>query len=207
MRLAIVEDNPMMRDTLKLLLIGHPGVESVEAFGSAEEALEGLPLLDAQIFLVDLDLPGMSGIELIKKVKQIRPQSEVMVYTISEDRATVFSAIKAGASGYILKGTPPHELMESLNNLHRGGAPMSPKIARKVILEFQSEPEEGENPLSHREAEIVRCIEQGLTYQEIAERFCISAHTVHTHIKNIYEKLQAHGRRDALNRARKIGII
>jgi len=207
MRLAIVEDNNVTRETLKLLLSGDTRVETVEAYATAEEALERLEAFNPEVLLVDLDLPGMHGTELIRQVKQSHPEMDIMVHTIFEDRGTVFAAIKAGASGYILKGSPLQELMESLQNLYRGGAPMSPKIARKVILEFQSAPEGEESPLTPRESSIVRCIEQGLTYQEIADRYCISPHTVHTHIKKIYEKLQANGRRDALKRARKFGII
>lgn len=207
MRISFVEDNDVTRETLKLLLSGEPAIESVDTYASAEEALARLELSPPDILLVDLDLPGMHGTELIQRVTQILPQVEIMVYTIFEDRETVFAAIKSGASGYILKGSPPRELIESLQNLHQGGAPMSPKIARKVIHEFQTVSEEGYNPLSHRESSIVRSIEQGLSYKEIAELFCISPHTVHTHIKNIYEKLQAHGRKDALQRARRIGII
>jgi two-component system NarL family response regulator len=188
-------------------LSGEPAIESVDTYASAEEALARLELYPPDILLVDLDLPGMHGTELIQRVKQILPQVEIMVYTIFEDRDTVFAAIKAGASGYILKGSPPRELIESLQNLHQGGSPMSPKIARKVIHEFQLSSEAEENPLSFRESAIVRSIEQGLSYKEIAELFFISPHTVHTHIKNIYEKLQASGRRDALQRARRRGII
>ena len=207
MRISFVEDNNVTRETLKLLLSGEPAVTSVETYASAEEALTKLELFPPDILLVDLDLPGMHGTELILRAKQILPHVEIMVYTIFEDRDTVFAAIKAGASGYLLKGSPPRELIESLQNLHQGGSPMSPKIARKVIHEFQNAPEEDENPLSFRESAIVRSIEQGLSYKEIAELYNISSHTVHTHIKNIYEKLQAHGRKDFLQRARRIGII
>jgi len=207
MRIALVEDNTVTRETLNLLLSGETSIECVTTFGSGEEFLEHIEHAVFDVLLVDLDLPGMHGTELIRRAKQMRPRTEIMVYTIFEDREHVFAAIKAGASGYILKGSPPRDLIESLQNLHQGGAPMSPKIARKVILEFQKAPKEDDNPLTSRESCIVRSIEQGLTYKEIAERFSISPHTVHTHIKNIYEKLQAHGRQDALKRARKIGII
>lgn len=206
MHIAVVEDNAVTRETLKLLLSGESMIETVTTYGSAEEFLDVLSTEKADILLVDLDLPGMHGTELIQQVKQAVPSPEIMVYTIFEDRETVFAAIKAGAAGYILKGSSPRELIESLQNLHAGGAPMSPKIARKVIQEFHQAVEE-DNPLSLKESAIVRCIEQGLTYREIADRFCISPHTVHTHIKNIYEKLQAKSRREALQRARKIGII
>jgi two-component system NarL family response regulator len=207
MRLALVEDNSITRETLKMLLGGEKSVTSVETFENAERALESFASQAPEVLLVDLDLPGMHGTELIRQVKAAYPHVEIMVYTIFEDRDTVFAAIKAGASGYLLKGSSPRELVESLQNLHQGGAPMSPRIARKIIQEFQSPHAEEENPLTAKEANIVRHVEQGLTYKEIGERLSISPHTVHTHIKNIYEKLQAKGRRDALKRARQIGII
>ena len=137
----------------------------------------------------------------------MQPGVEIMVHTVYEDRDSVFSAIKAGASGYILKGSTPRELVEALYNVHQGGSPMSPKIARKVIREFQDESIQEQYFLSHRETEIVKSIEQGMSYKEIADRFSISPHTVHSHIKHIYEKLQAKDRQDALVKARKKGII
>src|SRR6185369_11886767 len=207
MQIAIVEDNRLLLENLRLLLDGETGISVVGAFLSGEEALSELAACSPDVMLVDLDLPGISGIELIKRVKAKSPALDIMAYTIFEDRETVFSAIKAGASGYILKGSTPRELIESLNSLYRGGAPMSPKIARKVIQEFQDETVSESSLLSHREKEIVRGIEQGLTYKNIAEKFFISPHTVHTHIKNIYEKLQAKDRPEAISKARRKGLI
>ncbi len=207
MQLVIVEDNRLLLENLRLLLNGEEGVNVTGAFGSAEEALAELAECAPDVMLVDLDLPGISGIELTRRVKGLFPDIDIMAYTIFEDRETVFSAIKAGASGYILKGSSPRELIESLNSLYQGGAPMSPKIARKVIREFQDEPVSENTLLSHREKEIVRGIEQGLTYKNIAEKFHISPHTVHTHIKNIYEKLQAKDRQEAISKARRKGLI
>ncbi len=207
MRLAIVEDDPILIENLKLLLSGEEGITVTGAFASAEEAVHSLRKSSPEVMLVDLGLPGMSGIELIRKAKSDMPNVEIMVHTVFEDRESVFSAIKAGASGYILKGSTPRELIESLYNLYRGGSPMSPKIARKVIHEFQDDSISEQYILSHRERDIVKCIEEGLTYKEISHRLSISSHTVHTHIKNIYEKLQAKDRNEALLRARKKGII
>lgn len=207
MRVGIVEDNEITRETLKAILAAEPLVQLMGAFGTAEEALCAVAQDQPEILLVDLDLPGMHGTELIAKVRNAFPRTEVMVYTIFEDRDTVFAAIKAGAAGYILKGSSPRELVDSLFVLHNGGAPMSPRIARKVIHEFQSATPAEQNPLSPKESQIVRLVEQGLTYKEVAESLAISPHTVHTHIKNIYDKLQARDRRDALLRAKKMGII
>ncbi len=207
MKLVIVEDDPILLESLKLLLSGESNITVTGAYGSAEDALRSLKKAAPEVMLADLGLPGMSGIELIKRAKEDMPQLEIMAHTVFEDRENVFSAIKAGASGYILKGSSPREIVEAIHEVNKGGAPMSPKIARKVIHEFQDETVEDQYVLSTREKNIVKCIEQGLTYKEISLRLGISSHTVHTHIKNIYEKLQAKDRGEALIKARKTGII
>ena len=207
MRIAIVEDDKMLRENLKILLSGDGGIEVVGAFGSGEAALQALEEISPEVMLVDLGLPGMTGMEFIAKAKNMIEDLDIMAHTVFEDRETIFAAIKAGASGYILKGTKPAELIEALHNLHEGGAPMSPKIARLVIKEFQEHGIQEQYLLTPREKEILGGIEKGLSYQELAEINNISPHTVHTHIKNIYEKLQAKDRSEAIIKARKKGII
>lgn len=207
MKICIVEDNKSLLQNLKLLLEGEPGFKVTGAFSNAEDALKFLPRSDTEILLVDVDLPGMSGVELVEKVKPLMPALNIMMYTIFEDRHTIFSAIKAGASGYILKGCPPSELIESLRSIHHGDAPMSPKIARKVIHELQSPNVSQENLLSSREKTILGQFAIGRAYKEIGAKLSISPHTVHTHVKNIYHKLQAKSRTDALQKARQIGAI
>jgi DNA-binding NarL/FixJ family response regulator len=207
MRLVIIEDDPLLLENLSLLLRGEEGITVVGAYRSAEDALLSLRDAKPEVMLTDLGLPGMSGVELIKKSKDELPSLEIMAHTVFEDREKVFSAIKAGASGYILKGSSPREIIESIHSLYKGGAPMSPKIARKIIHEFQDEATGEQFLLTPREKEIVKRVEDGLTYKEIGERLGISTHTVHTHIKNIYEKLQAKDRNDAILKARKKGII
>jgi two-component system NarL family response regulator len=207
MRIAIVEDNSLLLENMKILLSGEPGMTVAGAYRTAEDALEDIKKARPEIMIVDLGLPGMSGVELIREVKTRMPGIEIMAHTIFEDRDNVFAAIKSGASGYILKGSSPRELIEGIHGLHSGGAPMSPKIARKIIMEFQDEGLDEQYLLTQREKEIVREIEKGLSYKEIASKLNISPHTVHTHIKNIYEKLQAKNRSDVLVKARKKGII
>lgn len=207
MRVAIVEDDPLLRGSMSILLGGERNFQVVGAFGSAEEALEAVALQRPEVMLVDIDLPGMSGIEFIRAMKHRHPAVELMAFTILEDRETVFSAIKAGASGYLVKGSPPREVVESLHTLYQGGAPMTPRIAKKVLLEMRGEAGEAAESLTARERAILLKIQQGLSYREIATELIISPHTVHTHIKKIYEKLQARGRDEALLKARRHGFI
>jgi DNA-binding NarL/FixJ family response regulator len=207
MRLVIIEDDPLLLENLSLLLRGEEGITVTGSYRSAEDAMRSLRDAAPEVMLTDLGLPGMSGVELIKKAKDEMPSLEIMAHTVFEDRERVFSAIKAGASGYILKGSSPREIIESIHSLYKGGAPMSPKIARKIIHEFQDEVTGEQFLLTPREKEIVKRVEDGLTYKEIGEKLGISTHTVHTHIKNIYEKLQAKDRNDAIIKARKRGII
>ncbi|MBI5482094.1 MAG: response regulator transcription factor [Deltaproteobacteria bacterium] len=211
MRICIVEDDRLLLESLCQLLGGERGVEVVGAYTSAEEAQREAPWAAVDVLLADINLPGASGVELIRARKLADPGLNCMAYTIFEDRSTVFAAIKAGACGYLLKGASPRELIESLRELHEGGAPMSPKIARKVILEIQqgdrTEEAAGADVLSRREVEILKLIEAGRSYKEIAAALGISAHTVHSHIKHIYEKVHAHGRNEALRRARNLGAL
>lgn len=207
MRIAIVEDNTLLRENLVILLNGEKNFEVCCNHGTAEEALACMAEFSPDILLVDIGLPGMTGIDLIKKVKLQYPDMEIMVHTVFDARDTVFAAIKAGATGYILKGASPRELIESIENLAKGGAPMSPKIARAVIGEFQDVDLSEQYLLTPREKEILIELEKGLTYKELAEKLSISHHTIHSHIKNIYEKLHAKSRRAALTTARQKGII
>jgi two-component system NarL family response regulator len=207
MRISIVEENQTLLENLRLLLTGEPNCEIVGAFSSAEDAMPAIHNNPPEVLLTDLAFPGMSSIELIGKVKQKYPEMDVMAHTVSDSRESVFSAIKAGASGYILKGSRPVELIEALNELYEGGAPMSPKIARMVMQEFQDKRIDEQYLLSQREKEIIKEIEKGRTYKEMADKLNLSPQTVHTHIKNIYEKLQAGDRHEALLKARKKGII
>lgn len=208
MKLLIVEDDTLLRNNLKLLLDGEPGIEVMDTFGSAEEAAAQLEKIRPDVMLCDLGLPGMSGVEFIPIAKAKLPELDIMAYTIFEDRQSVFSAIKAGASGYILKNSTPRELIEALFTLREGGSPMTPKIARAVIRELQNGGEAEEDLLlTTREKEVLLHIEAGLSYKQIAAKLNISRHTVHTHIKNTYEKLQAKDKQEAIIKARRKGIL
>ena len=206
MNLCIVEDNAALLKSLATRLSREPDIRVASAHASAEEALEQCPWGEVDILLADIDLPGMSGIELIRRIRENIPTVFSMAFTICEDRATVFAALKAGAYGYVLKGDSPQDLLESLRELARGGSPMSPSIARQVIREFHPTGE-SEEALTPREQDVLKLVAEGRLYKEIADTFGLSAHTVHTHIKRIYGKLHAHGRTDALSKAREAGLL
>src|SRR5262249_23229433 len=157
----------------------------VGSAGAAAEALDALRELGADIVLMDLGLPGMSGVEATAALTQREGAPLVMAHTVFDDRDTVLKAIKAGASSYVLNGCAPRALVEALHALKQGGAPMSPRIARALLRELQQKPAEPD-PLSPRERQLLKLIDEGLTYKQIAERLAVSPHTVHSHIKNIY---------------------
>lgn len=207
MRLAIVEDNIAILENLKLVLGGEGDISVVGAYDNAEDALGNLKRVSPEIMLVDLGLPKMSGLELIRRAKTEMPKLDMLVYTVFDDWKNVFSALKAGAAGYILKGTKPRELVEAIAGLHEGGAPMSPRIARMVISELHDEREGRHYALTPREREILSGMDKRMTYKELAGMMGISPFTVRTHIRNIYEKLQAKSKEEALEKAKKSGVI
>ena len=206
LRVFIVEDDPLLRRHLVELLAGEPGMTVVGQAGAGDEAVRSLEKLETDIVLMDLGLPGLTGVEAITELSKRASPPLMMAHTVFDDRDTVLSAIKAGASSYVLKGSAPRELIEALHALKAGGAPMSPRIARAVLRELQQAPSQPDR-LSPRERQLLKLVDEGLTYKQIAERLSVSPHTVHSHIKNIYEALQASSRGEALATARKRGLI
>ena len=207
---VIVEDDKLLLRNLTDIVDASGDFAVVAAFNTAEKALLCPQAGAVDLLIADIDLPGKSGIELIQEIHQRSPGQELMVWTICEDRNTVFAALQAGASGYMLKGASGPEMLDAIRDQLAGGAPMSPAIARHVIVSFQkpADPAEPESdPLTQREREILRLIARGLLYKEIAEEMRISPHTVHAHIRKIYEKLQACSRPEMLDRAKALGIV
>ena len=196
---AIVEDNEKIRDGLEILINGSPEFSCVATFETAEEALKYLPGKKPDVVLMDIGLPGISGIECLEELKKKRPEVQVMMLTVYEDDDRVFQSLSAGASGYILKNTMPAELFEAIWDLHNGGSPMSNVIARKVIQAFQRmgrTAKDLEN-LSQRENEILAYVAKGYRDKEVAAKFFISAETVRKHLRNIYQKLHVRSRTEA----------
>ena len=201
--LAIVEDLLEVREGLEQFISLNPEFTILDTFQTAEDALRDLPRLNPDIVIMDINLPGMSGIECIRQIKKKVPGTQFMMFTVYENDEKVFEALKAGASGYLLKNTGLLQLIEALKELHKGGSPMSASIARKLVSLFQEEraaaqPDTG---LSKRENEILQLLSRGLLYKEIADELCIAVGTVRQHIHNIYEKLHVQNRTEAINKA------
>ena len=207
-KLAIVEDEPFFIERLKLILDAQSGYEIMASFGSAEEALTHDSLLEGiEVMLIDIVLPGMSGIELMKEIKRRYPLVEIVAFTGSEDRQTVLDAIRAGASGYMLKGMSPRDIHDSLMSIRDGGSPMSPKIVRALVNEIQASAPSSSPLLSKREREVLSLAAEEISYKDIADKLNISHHTVHTHLKNICEKLGVISRKEAIIVAKRKSLI
>jgi DNA-binding NarL/FixJ family response regulator len=201
-KICLVEDLKEVREGMASLLTLDERFELLSTFSNAEKAADELPAWQPDIVIMDINLPGMNGIDCIKKVKALCPQSQFMMFTIYEDDEKVFEALAAGASGYLLKKTPLGKITEGLIDLHAGGSPMSTQIARKVIKRLQNdEVKEQVAALSVRENEILQQLAKGLMYKEIAVKLSISTDTVRQHIHHIYEKLHVQNRTEAINKA------
>lgn len=200
MKVALVEDNDAYRQTLARLLSRAPGCECVGQFASAEAALDALPALHPDVVLMDIHLPGMDGVECVRRLKEQLPATQVVMLTAHEDTDNIFNALAAGATGYLLKRTTRDELLAALREVMAGGSPMTAHIARKVVQSFQRKPAAPEPAanLSPREQEVLDLLAQGLIYKEIADRLGVSYETVHTYIRRIYEKLQVRTRTEAV---------
>jgi DNA-binding NarL/FixJ family response regulator len=206
---VIVEDNRELLEGLSHLVGDTPGFRLAGAFHSCEEMLSNIERLQPDVALMDIGLPGMSGIDAVALLKNRLPSTEVLMLTVYDDDKKIFDSLCAGASGYLLKKTPPDEILEAIREIHSGGAPMSPRIARRVLERSR---EAGWQTGSHeefsdRELEILSSIVRGDSYKLIASRWSISVNTVRSHIKNIYTKLHVHSKSEAVAKALRARIF
>jgi DNA-binding NarL/FixJ family response regulator len=208
---AIVEDNDTIREGLAALVNGTAGYKNIGSFGDCESFLIKLDSIDVNVVLMDIALPGISGIEGIKRAKKIKPDIDILMLTVYEDSDKVFDAICAGACGYLVKKTPPTKLLEAIKDVYEGGSPMSSQIARQVIEAFKktkdAKDDSSEHELSVREKEVINLLAGGNNYQQIADQLFISVDTVRHHIKNIYKKLHVHTQSEAVAKAIRKKII
>jgi len=196
---AIVEDNAGLRQSLTLLLEEAPGLSFVGAYTTGEEALRQLPKQPVEVVLMDINLPGMSGIECTRQLRDLLPDVRVIMITVYRDNEKIFKALRAGARGYLLKRDTPETILQAIKDVHQGGAPMSSEVARKVVETFQQPetPHDETSDLSLREREVLELLAEGLPDKEIAARLNISMPTVRYHLKHIYDKLHVRSRTEA----------
>src|SRR5258708_16028039 len=201
---VIVEDDSRLRCQLVQALEDSSDIECVGTFGSGEEAVEAIPRRKPDVVLMDIKLPGISGIQCVVELKKSLPRIEIIMVTIYEDSDRIFKALKAGASGYLVKSAHPDQLVEAIRDVFRGGSPMSSHIARKVVQHFHllGPAPEGADDLSARELQVLSLLASGYLYKEIADRLGIGIETVRSHVKNICHKMHVRSRIEAVARHR-----
>lgn len=202
LRISIVEDDPAVRKSLACVIQGSPDFECLGAYGSAEEALSEVPHHLPDVLLMDIGLPGRNGIECTAALKAAHPGLQVLILTTYDESKSIFEALRAGASGYLLKRSRPEELLKAIGEVHAGGAPMSPGIARLVVSHFHQlnhpHPANAVENLTQRELEVLQHLAKGLLYKEVAENLGIGIGTVRTHVEAIYRKLHVQTRTEAV---------
>ena len=201
-RVAIVEDNVQVRDGLSQILSNWPGFSCACACASAEDALKLIPKLLPDVVLMDINLPGLSGVECVRELKSIMPTLRIVMLTIESRRERVFESLEAGASGYLVKNVPPANLLAAIEEIHAGGAPMSSDVARMLVQSFHrpsSQAPGKSSVLSDREGEVLGLVASGYRSREIADKLSISVNTVNAHLRSIYDKLHVRSRIEAVS--------
>ena len=208
---VIIEDNLNIREGLAALINGTNGYSCTGAYGSCEEFLKLLPELKVDVALMDIGLPGINGIEGVRRARRIIQDLNILMLTVYKESKVVFEALCAGACGYLVKNTPPTKLLEAIKEVHEGGSPMSSMIARQVITVFQQNSpnivSKEKYNLSDREKEVLNKLSEGDNYQQIGDSLFISVDTVRHHIRNIYKKLHVHSQSEAVAKAIRKGLI
>ncbi len=219
-RVYLIEDEPDIRRQQERLLAKHGGISIVGSAGTGEEGLESLKILEVDVVLLDLGLPGMNGIEVTRELKRLRPEIEIIIFTIFDEETRVLSAIQAGASGYLLKGMGADRMIDAITEVAAGGSVIQPHLARHILRKFReslpvqsgvspnaSQGEEPESPLTPREQEILTYIAKGLSNKEAAKLLSVSVATVRTHLEHIYAKLDVTNRTEAVTEGIRKGLI
>jgi DNA-binding NarL/FixJ family response regulator len=208
-KVAIIEDRRDIREGLAVLINGTPGYRCDSAFGSMEQALEGISHDKPDVALVDIGLPGMSGIEGIKILKNLDHDLLMLMLTVYNDDERIFDALCAGACGYLLKNTPPARLLASLEEAVMGGSPMSPEIARRVVTLFREvrPPEKADYQLTPHETRLLKLLVEGHNYKTAAKELAVSVNTISFHMRRIYDKLQVHSKSEAVSKALRSRLI
>lgn len=208
LRISIFEDNRKYRESLEFIILTSTDLELSGSFADTTRLQQRIAEHNPDVVLMDINIPGLSGIEAVKEIKKHFPHIQVCMQTVFEDDDKVFASLCAGASGYILKNTTAEKVLQAIKEVAEGGAFFTPSVARKILFNFQQQPEQAEYiQLSEREKEILKLLVDGLSYKMIADACNVSFHTIHTHIKNIYEKLHVSSKGEAVAKAIKNRLV
>ena len=208
MKVAIFEDNATFRESLEFIIVTSPDMELCGSFEDAGRLTQRIEAVQPQVVLMDINLPGKNGIDAVKEIKENFPEVQVCMQTVFEDADKIFASLCAGASGYVLKNTPAEKILQAIREVAEGGAFFTPSVAKKVLFNFQQHPKQAEYiQLTEREKEILKALVDGLSYKMIADRVGLSFHTIHTHIKNIYDKLHVNSKGEAVAKAIKQRLV
>lgn len=208
MRIAIFEDNKKFRESLEFTIVTTSDMELCGSFEDTTRLLQKIEALQPDVVLMDINIPGKNGIEAVKEIKENYPGVNVCMQTVFDDDDKIFASLCNGASGYILKNTAPEKVLQAIREVADGGSFFTPSVAKKVLQNFQQQPQQGEFvQLTGREKEILKLLVDGLSYKMIADKVTLSFHTIHTHLRNIYEKLHVNSKGEAINKAMKNKLV
>jgi DNA-binding NarL/FixJ family response regulator len=211
LKVAVVDDNPMLRKSLSQLINASDTFECIGLYESVEEAVQGIAAHQPDVLLMDIELPNMNGIDGTRLLKRAHPSMDIIMLTVFADPEKIVDSILAGASGYLLKKSPPDSIIDAISDIRGGGSPMSPGVARTVMDVMRSWNRKSAAPdqgiLTDREYEVLQCIAEGKSYSQTAESLFISVDTVRTYIRRVYEKLQVHSKTAAVAEAKKRGLL
>jgi len=208
MKIVIFEDNKKFRESLEFLIVTSTDMELVGSFEDTNRLLSRIEALQPDVVLMDINIPGKNGIEAVKEIKDKFPDVQVCMQTVFEDQDKIFASLCAGASGYILKNTSSEKILQAIRDVAEGGSFFTPSVAKKVLQSFQQQPEKAEYiQLTDKEKEVLKYLVEGLSYKMIAEKVFLSFHTVHTHLRHIYEKLHVNSKSEAVAKAIKNKLV
>jgi DNA-binding NarL/FixJ family response regulator len=208
MKIALFEDNQSFRESLEFVIVTSGDMELCGSFADTNRLRPRIEAVQPDVILMDINIPGINGIDAVKEIKTHFPEIQICMQTVFDQDDKVFASLCAGASGYILKNTPPEKILQAIREVAGGGAFFTPSVARKVLNNFQHQPEKAEYiQLSEKEKEVLKYLVEGLSYKMIGDRLNVSFHTIHTHIKNIYEKLHVNSKGEAVAKAIKNRLV
>ena len=208
MKIAVFEDNQKFRESLEFVIVTSSDMELCGSFEDTTRLSQKIEALRPDVVLMDINIPGKNGIDAVKEIKENFPHIYVCMQTVFDDADKIFASLCNGASGYILKNTAPEKILQAIREVAEGGSFFTPSVAKKVLNNFQQQPMQGEFvQLTEKEKEVLKLLVDGLSYKMIADRLHVSFHTIHTHLRNIYQKLHVNSKGEAINKAMKNKLV